>query len=64
MQSKATVVDPLLSQKKSEVDGFFPEIKESNTMSVALQKEKLGILFANAPHGFITALPKKFVLSV
>ena len=42
MQSEANIVDLLLSPKEnSEVDSLFSELKDLNSVSVALQKEKL-----------------------
>ena len=58
MQSEANIVDLLLSPKEnSEVDCLFSELKDLNSVSVALQKEKLDMSTARL---LIDETAKKF----
>ena len=58
MQSEANIVDLLLSPKEnSEVDCLFSELKDLNSLSVALQKEKLDMSTARL---LIDETAKKF----
>ena len=58
MQSEANIVDLLLSPKEnSEVDSLFSELKDLNSVSVALQKEKLDMSIARL---LIDETAKKF----